>query len=347
VYDQVMHRLRAVPGVDAVGTATTSVFPLTRPEGGHDPAAVAPVGVSTRADGWPLAYYGYATPGYFETMGIPLVAGRAFRNADASVEVPGAIISQSLAHDLFGDADPIGRPVAFADWRSFWHSTPTVVGVVGDVPGTTMRAGRSRAIYLPHVFPLAANVSTETFHPYVPRFETYVIRTGRDFVTLVPELRRAVREVDPRLPVLDISSLDAIIVDATAQERFALRLLLVSAGAAVFLAIVGIYGVLAYSVRRRTTEIGVRIALGASPQRVIRLVVFQGAWLSAAGIAAGLAGALLLTRFIASLLYGTSPTDPLTFAAMTLVLFGVALVASYIPARRASRIDPAHAIRGE
>jgi putative ABC transport system permease protein len=278
-------------------------------------------------------------------MGIPIVAGRSFRSQDTSVEAPGMIISESLAHDLFAGADPIGRSVDFVDFRSFWASL-AVVGVVGDTPGTTMRAGGSRAVYLPHLYPRATAASGGPPYPYMPRWETYVVRTGRDLASLLPELRQAVHEVDPRLPMMNIASLDETVAAATAQERFTMRLLLVSAGAALFLAVVGIYGVLAYSVRRRTAEIGVRIALGASPGRVTRLIVWQGAVMSAAGIAAGLGGALLLTRFIASLLYGTSPTDPVTFTATTLLLFGVALAASYLPARRASRIDPAKALRG-
>jgi putative ABC transport system permease protein len=348
LHDQVLRRLRAIPGVDAVEAASTSVFPLTVPEHGHDPAAVAPAGAPAVPGGnenWPLAYYGYATPEYFQAMGIPIVAGRSFRSQDTSVEGPGMIISESLAHDLFPGADPIGRSVDFVDFRSFWASL-TVVGVVGDTPGTTMRAGGSRAVYLPHLYPRAAAASNEPPYPYMPRWETYVVRTGRDLASLLPELRQAVHEVDPRLPMMNIASLDETVAAATAQERFTMRLLLVSAGAALFLAVVGIYGVLAYSVRRRTAEIGVRIALGASPGRVTRLIVWQGAVMSAAGIAAGLGGALLLTRFIASLLYGTSPTDPVTFTATTLLLFGVALAASYLPARRASRIDPAKALRG-
>jgi predicted permease len=346
LYDRVLRRLREVPGVSAVEAATTSVFPLVLPEAGGDPADIAPVGAAAdRLDSWPLAQYGYATPGYFQLMGIPLLAGRSFLSQDASVEAAGAIISQSLARDLFAGVDPIGRSVEFAGWGSFWHSTHTVVGIVGDVPATTLRDGGSRAIYLPHIFPLAANVSSETLHPYVPRFETITVHSTRDHASLVPELRQALNEVDPRLPILDVASLDEVVAEATAQERFALRLLLVSSGAALFLSIIGIYGVLAYSVRRRTAEIGVRIALGATPGRVTRQVVLQGALLSAAGIAAGLAGALALTRFIGSLLYGTSPTDPVTFTAMTLLLFSIALAASYIPARRASRIDPAHALR--
>jgi ABC-type antimicrobial peptide transport system permease subunit len=164
---------------------------------------------------------------------------------------------------------------------------------------------------------------------------------------LVPALRQAIRDVDPRLPMLDVASLKSIVSDATAQERFTLRLLLVSAATALFLGVVGVYGVLAYSVRRRTAEIGVRLALGASPARVTRLIVSQGAMLSMVGIVIGLIASLLLTGFIESLLYETSPTDPVTFAGVTLMLFGVALAASYLPARRASRVDPARAIRAD
>lgn len=346
LHDRVLRRLRAVPGVDAVEAASASVFPLTVPEGGHDPAAVAPAGADRRGnETWPLASYGYVTPGYFRSMGIPLVAGRPFRSGDTSTETPGVIISRSLARDLFAGTDPIGRSVEFVDFTA-WADL-TVIGVVGDVPGTTMRERRSRAVYLPHFSQRAVGSITGAPYPYMPRRETYTIRTGRDLASLVPELRRAVHEVDARLPMLDVASLDQIVTEATAQERITMRILLVSAAAALFLGVVGVYGVLAYSVRRRTAEIGIRVALGASPRRVTRLVVLQGAALSAAGIAAGLAAAVLLTRFIALLLYQTSPTDPVTFAAMASLLFTVALAASYLPARRASRIDPAHALRAE
>jgi hypothetical protein len=299
VHDQVLNRLRALPGVDAVETASSDLFPLTVPEFGHDPTPVAPAGATTATDAWPIAHYGVATPGYFEAMGIPIVAGRTFRSQDISVDAPGVIISESLADDLFPRVDPIGRWVEFVDFTTW--ARLTIVGVVGDVPGTTLREGGSRAVYLPHVYPPAAATVSGILYEYAPRYETYLVRTDRDLAALVPELRRAIHEVDPRLPMLEIAALDEIVSEATAQERFTMRLLLVSAGAALFLAIVGVYGVLAYSVRRRTAEIGVRIALGASPYRVTGLVVLQGAVLSAAGIAAGLVAALMLTRFIASL----------------------------------------------
>lgn len=347
LHDQVLSRLRAVPGVDAVEAGSTNAFPLTLPERGSEERwtqTVAPVdAVASGDESWHRANFGYATPGYFQAMGIPLVAGRTFRSQDTSPETSAMIISQSLARDLFGDADPIGRSVEFVDMRMMWGTeSVAVVGVAGDVPGTTLRAGGARAMYFPLLHPPAADAP----YRHTPR-QIYVVQARGDLASLVPELRRAVNEVDPGLTMLDIASLKELVAGATAQERIVMRLLLVSAGTALFLGAVGIYGVLAYAVRRRTAEIGIRLALGASPLRVTRLVVSQGAALSVAGIAAGLVAAVLLTRFIASLLYETSPTDPATFAGMTVLLLGMALVASYIPARRASRIDPAEALRAE
>lgn len=344
VYDEVSRRLRQVAGVETVEVASTAVFPLVR-ESGHL-TTLAPVDAQMPGiNGEPPALYGYATPGYFQAMRIPLLAGRTFRSEDTSLNAPGVIISNALARDLFGRDDPIGRVLKWTEYTS-WADV-TVVGVVGDVPSTTMREGGSRVVYLPHVYPAAATTITGTLWQYVPNWETYVIRSSRDFESLLPELRQAVHDVDSRLLMMDVATLDEIVIDATAQERMTMRLLLISAGAALFLGVVGIYAVLAYSVRRRTAELGIRLALGASPRRVTRLVVLQGALLSLGGIVAGLLAAFSMTRFIAALLYETSPTDPATFVGMAVLLFAVALLASYFPARRASRIDPAQALRAE
>jgi predicted permease len=345
LYERVFDRLREVPGVDAVESASAGAFPLTVPEF-LDVQRIAPAGsAGSRAEDWPLAASGYATPGYFHAMGIPLLAGRPFRMQDTSLDAPGVIVSRSLAHDLFAGTDPIGRVVAFVDFPS-WASF-TIVGVVGDVPGTTMREPDARAVYLPLMHPAAAEVITGNLHRFLPFSDVVVVRTERDAAVLLPELRRAVEEIDSRLAILDFAVLDDIVADATAQERITLRILLVSAASALFLGVVGIYGVLAYTVRLRTAEIGVRVALGASPERVRRQVVLQGVLLSGTGVLVGLGTALLLTRFMAALLYATSPTDPATFAIVTLLLLGVAFAASYVPATRASRVDPARALRAE
>ena len=345
LHGRVLERLRTVPGVEAVEAGGTAVFPLVLPEGVDFQPIVPAEAFGLEGAPQPQALAGYATNGYFEAMGIRLLSGRRFESRDASLDAPGVMVSQSLANALFGDAHPIGRSVRFADFRS-WASL-TVVGVVGDVPGRTVREGPSRTIYFPHVHPATTDVVAAGVHRYLPMDERYVIRTGRDAASIVPELRRAVQEVDPRLPMLDITPLDEIVGGAAARERVVMRILMVSAAGALFLGVVGVYGVLSYTVRRRTAELGIRLALGASPRRVIRQIVAQGATLSTAGVVAGIAAALLLTRFMAALLYETSPTDPVTFMLTAALLLGVSIAASYLPARRASRIDPAQALRAE
>jgi len=345
LHARVLQRLRTVPGVEAVEAGSIAVFPLVLPDAIDFQPIVPAEGPERAGTPQPQALVRYATSGYFDAMGIPLISGRRFEIRDASLDAPGVIVSRSLADALFGDAEPLGRAVRFADFSS-WSSL-TVVGVVGDVPGRTVREGASRAIYLPHVHPAAADVVAGGVYRYRPDDERYVVRTARDFASVVPELRRAAQEVDPRLPLLDITPVDEIVGEAAARERVVMRVLVVSAAAALFLGVVGVYGVLGYAVRRRTAELGIRLALGASPERVIRQIVAQGTALSTAGIVAGIAAALLLTRFMAALLYRTSPTDPVTFTATALLLLAVSLAASYLPALRASCIDPAQALRSE
>lgn len=345
VQEQVLQNLRSLPGIDAVEAASSSAFALM-PVPGEYIHEIARTGNALGLTGsWPQALFAFSTPGYFDAMGIDLLQGRTFRIEDTSLEAPGVILSQSLARDLFGDRPPIGERVEWGSISGFPEYT--VVGVVGDVPSITLREGGSRALYLPHVFPPAADTVTGKIHPFVPSDEVYVVRTHRDITSLVPELQRTLHEIDPRLSMTSVVSLDDVVRGATAQERLTMLLLVVSAAAALFLGVVGIYGVLAYSVRRRTAELGVRLALGASPHGVIRLVVLQGVRLILVGVGAGLIASLVLTRFIGSLLYGVSPTDPITFAGTAVLLTGIAVLASYIPAKRASRIDPAQALKGD
>ncbi len=339
-----MRALRELPFVDAVEAATSSVFPLTLGEDGRDHRTTVAAPESEAGERSSLAEYGYATPGYFGMMGIPVLTGRSFVPGDQSPGEPGVILSASLAGDLFGDSDPVGRTVRFADfgWPEF-----TVVGMVGDVPATTVRAGAARSIYLPHVYPPGPGVSSETLHPYLPRFETYVVRTSASRAAVVPRMRDAILSVDARLPMLDVAPVEETVSEALAQERFILRLLLASAGTSLFLGVVGIYGVIAYTVRHRTAEIGIRMALGASPRAVIGWITLRGAALGGAGIGLGLLASFWLTRFMESMLHQTSPTDPAIFGAVSLGMFAVALAAAYVPARRASGVDPARSIRAE
>ena len=337
-HHELLARLRALPGVEAVEAATTSVFPLTPvPE-----VYITRVSVSDRSKSdsttRPEALFGFATPGYFRAMGIPLLQGSTFENI-ARGELPDVILSASMARALFGDEDPIGKQVGLGQ---LGRSGFRVVGVVGDVPSRSIQEGPSSAVYVANVFPGAADAPSLTGSD-----EQYVVRTSLPPTSLVRAVRQTIDDVDPKLAMTRIATLDDLVAGSLARARLTMLLLLVGAVTALFLGVVGIYGVLSYAVRQRTSELGVRMALGASPGAVVGMVVRQGALLAVGGIAAGLVAAFALTRFVRTLLYEVSPSDPAAFAAMAALLFAVALAASYVPARRAGRIDPVRALKAE
>ena len=337
-HHEVLERLRALPGVEGAEAATTSVFPLTPfPE-----MYITRVTDSDRSRSDSAAsrqaLFGWATPGYFRAMGIPLVQGTTFESG-GSLELPDVILSGALARDLFGDEDPIGRRVGLAQ---LGRSGFRVVGVVGDVPSRTIREGPSSVVYIANLFPGAADAPSLTGSD-----EQYIVRTTLPPTTLVRAVRQSIDEVDPKLAMTQIGTLDDLVAASLAAPRTTMLLLVIGATTALLLGLIGIYGVLSYSVRQRTSELGVRIALGASPGALVGLVVRQGAMLAAIGIAAGLLTAFGLTRFVHSLLYEVSPSDPAAFGGMAALLFAVALVAAYIPARRAGRVDPIRALKEE
>jgi putative ABC transport system permease protein len=217
-----------------------------------------------------------------------------------------------------------------------------VVGVVGDVPSRSIREGPSSAVYIANIFPGAPRAPSLTGSD-----EQYVVRTSLPPTSLVRAVRQTIDDVDPKQAMTRIGTLDDLVAGSLARARLTMLLLLVGAATALFLGVIGIYGVLSYAVRQRTSELGVRIALGASPGAVVGMVVRQGALLAVGGIAAGLVAAFALTRFVRSLLYEVSPSDPAAFAGMAALLLAVALAASYVPARRAGRIDPVRALKAE
>jgi len=269
------------------------------------------------------------TPGFFRTMGIPLVRGRDFTDADNSITTPATVVSQTTAKRFWGDDDPIGRTLhRAADNRVF-----TVIGVVGDIRSTTLNQ-ESPAIY----YSAAARVW--------PLMDV-VVRADGDPQALVPALRQKVHELDAQLPLANIRTMDEWLSNTAAQPRLNAQLLAVFAGVALLIAAIGIYGVLAYSVNQRTREIGLRMALGAPRSGVLRLVVGEGMLVGVVGIAIGLVAALALSATLASLLFGVPAHDPATFAGVAVVLMLVASVACVIPARRASRVDPLIALREE
>ena len=329
-YRDLIARLQELPGVKAVGASTD--LPLEAgwnhvftPEGNHPPSGAE----------LNLCYHSVISGEYLQTMGVPLLRGRYFTEQDTPRSTPVLIVSESLAKRYWPSQDPIGKRLK---WGPPESNDPwlTIVGVVGDV-----KQG-----------PLDAPTIQHTYEPYeqhdVPANALNVaVRAASDPAALASLLRGAVWRLDGQLAVAEVQTMNHVISESTAPRRFNLFLLLAFAALAVVLAAIGIYGVLSYSVAQRTHEIGIRMALGAQRGEVLRQVVGQGLLLLGIGIVIGIAGALVLTRLLVSLLYEVRPTDPATFAAVSAILAGTALLASYIPARRATKVDPMVALRYE
>jgi len=325
--DEILHRLEQVPGVASVGSIQFpplgGLLPGTdyrvasrpKPKPGEEPGT----GVSI------------VTPGYFVTMGIPLLKGRLFTDRDRQDAPQVTIVSEALAREQFPHTNPIGERL-FVDWS---HQTPyEIVGVVGDVKHDALDKPAQPTVYFPN--------AQET-----QNIATLVIRTGADPMKLAPVAEQIIHAYDRDQPIAKIQPLDALLTKSVARPRFQSVLLASFAGLALLLAAIGIFGVMSYSVAQRTHEIGIRVALGAQSQEVLRLVVGQALALALIGTAGGLAGAFALTRYLRALLFNVSPTDWLTFTAVPLLLCAVALAASYFPARRAMRVDPMQALRYE
>jgi putative ABC transport system permease protein len=277
----------------------------------------------------PRADFRGVIPGYFETMGIPTVEGRLFDNLDGVTGPPVAIINRSTAERYFRGVRPVGRVITMP-----MIPPMEIVGVVGDV----------------HHDGLEAEVRPELFVPFMqlPLSEMHiVVHTTQDGDLMATAVREEIRRIDPQLPLTRVSTIEDLLSTTVAQPRFNMALLIGLAFCAVVLAAVGVYGVVSYSVARRTREIGVRMALGADRGATAKLVVMQVLRVLALGALIGLAVALGLSRFIAGLLYGVAPTDPATYALVGLCVVAVGVVAASIPALRAARIDPVEALRRE
>jgi len=324
-YKQMLESLDSLPGIRSA--AVTSGLPLGAGSYTTTPAntvgkSVLPVGSAIPID-WRIV-----SPDYFRTMDIPLLRGRAFDEHDG-VDGPNVMmVSQETATKLWGGDDPIDRQVhIIGNGKNF-----TVVGVVGNVHHTALNQDPAPAMY----YPAAAR--------QWPLMDV-VVRTNGKPETALPGIRRKIHALDAELPLSNVHTMDEWISTSAAQPRLNTILLAVFAAVAVLIAVIGIYGVLAYSVNQRTSEIGVRMALGAQQGDVQRLVIREGMSVSLAGIAAGLAGALALSRVLSSLLFEVKAHDPTTFLAIPLMLAIVALAACYVPARRASRVNPIVALR--
>ena len=270
------------------------------------------------------------THGYLKTMGVPLLKGRLFNEQDASDAKGRVVINETMALKHWPGEDPIGKRVRIA-WDSLEDE---VIGVVGDV----RHAGLDGEIRPMTYWPYARN-------PYGTM--TVTVRTAADPNRIVTSIAGLVRQLDPELALANVKTMDEVVSDSVAQRRLTMLLLTIFAGAALLLAAVGIYGVIAYSVTERTQEIGIRMALGAQRGAVLRMVITQALVLAVTGIAVGGGGALLLTRLMEGLLFEVKPADPLTFGVVSGILAAVALLASYIPGRRATQVDPVIALRAE
>jgi putative ABC transport system permease protein len=325
-YRGLLESLRALPGVR--GAAISSGIPLG--PGSYTTTPVTTVGASVLPVGTALPIdWRIVSPGFFRTMGIPLLRGREFSDADGPTAPAVMIVSQMTAQKFWGGDDPIGKLVhRVADGKDL-----TVVGVVGDVRNTALNQ-ESPAMY----YSSAARIW--------PLMDV-VVRTDLPAESILPGVRQKVHQLDRELPIATVRTMDDWVANNAAQPRLNATLLGGFACAALLIAAIGIYGVLAYSVSQRTREIGLRMALGAQRGRVLRWVVREGMTVGLAGIGAGLLGSLALGRALASLVFGLPVHDPATFAAVALVLTIVALGACAIPARRASRVDPMVALREE
>ncbi|HEX6053008.1 MAG TPA: ABC transporter permease [Gemmatimonadaceae bacterium] len=335
-HNQLGARLAQIPGVESVG----AVAPL--PLAGGEQYSVGSYGRPGGPDDVYRAQkadFKSVLPGYFETMKIELVSGRTFVPSDNEVKaLDVAIIDQKLANRIFRGEEPLGKQLIVDHFNEQTFSLERlpvqIVGVVSNVRSASLASEGRESIYVPYVF--------QSFLPL-----TYVVRTKVDAATLVPQIRSVVSAMDRDVPVAGTTTLDSYVTNAMSQTRFLLALISTFAVLAVILASLGLYGVISYSARQRTREIGVRVALGASSQDVVRLILKQGMAVAGIGILLGLGGAMAATRVVKSYLVGVSAVDPVTFAGVPVILLVVTAVASFLPARRASGIDPMTALREE
>ena len=344
-YEQLLERIRSLPGVTSATAAT--LLPLGAGQGWGKFLSVEGQAADS-IDKVPLVRFALVSPDYFATLGIPLRQGRSFTNDDKSTSEPVAIINETLARRFFPNGNPIGKTI--------WMGPPEnllplealtsvdrfprrlIVGVVPDVKGGSLNQPTPALVYAPLTQHRREGWSNNL---------TLAVGTSSTPESLTSAIREQVRGLDPDQPVTNVRTIDELLNRTLSEAKFSVLLFGLFATLALLLAAIGIYGVMATAVTQRTHEIGLRMALGAQKRDVLRLVIVEGMLLVLVGVAAGLAAAVALTRLMSSLLFGVSATDPMTLVLITLLLAGVALLACYLPARRASQVDPMVALRYE
>jgi putative ABC transport system permease protein len=329
-YEDALRRLNMLPGVRSAGFVAD--LPLN---GGTDSLNFRILGRANPSPGAVGAGFNVASTGYFESMGIPLRAGRLFSDADRIGTAPVVVINETAARTFWPDESPVGRQIELPGSNKT-SLVLTVVGVTGDVHHVGLAVPPRPEIFI-----------DATQSPLAWSHLVLVVRAHGEPAPLADAVKRAVHEVNPNVPIQAMSTLDDIVARSIIQPRIYTFLLGVFAALAVALAAIGLYGLIAYSVSQRTHELGVRVALGADRGAIVRLVIAQGLKLAGVGALAGLAGAVAATRLLVGLVKGVEPNDPLTFVLVTGALLSAAVVASYLPARRAARVDPIAALRVE
>jgi putative ABC transport system permease protein len=326
---QVVEQVRALPGVENAAMGTTIAF-----TGDHSRADITVEGLPLPAiDEFPHPDFHIVSPGFFSTMGITVLRGQTFTDQDNDKAAPVALVNETFARQFWPGGDAVGKRFHFG------HPQPenkwiTIIGVVGDTRLYGLDHPARLEVYLPLLQRPTGNIEL-------------VVKSAADPVSLTGAIRGAVASVNRDVPIYGVETMKKAVDDSVSTRRDTLVLLGLFSGLALILAAIGVYGVMSYAVALQRQEIGIRMALGAEPGSVLRLVMGQGARLAALGIGAGLAGALGLAQVLKSLLYGVGASDPATFAAVAAVLAAVVLLASYMPARRAMRVDPVVALRQE
>ncbi|MGH9728164.1 MAG: ABC transporter permease, partial [Candidatus Acidiferrales bacterium] len=327
---EILSLTRGVSGVEDAGASTYAPLSGNKGESTVHTEATPPNGPT------PSAQANRASPGYFQALGIPLIAGRDFTDADTSGAPDVYVVNQAFAEKFFGRANPIGKRIWTNSDKNNKPKWGQIVGEIGNTRDITTKDAPEPEFYAAY----------EQLNK--PGGAIWlVVRTKAEPLALVSAIQDRIRSLDNTQPIENVKSMDQMVARANAAPRFQTFLLGIFGALGLLLAVVGIYGVISYSVSQRTHEIGIRMALGAEPRQVLRLVLMQGLRLAVAGVVIGVVASLGLTRLMASLLFGVSATDPSTFAGVAIVLTIVALAACYIPARRAMKVDPMVALRYE